>query len=48
MLETKEKNKKSAVDTMIDWKYDPSKIEKKVDERPFSEHEITILKNFRF
>lgn len=48
MAKVKDKNKKSAVDTMIDWRYNPSKIEKKVDDRPLSDYEISILKKLKF
>lgn len=36
-------NKKSAINTMLDWKYNPSEIEDRVDHREFTEKEKAVI-----
>lgn len=42
------KKTKSAVDTMIAWKYNPSAIEKKVNEKPLSDFDKSLIKKYKF
>ncbi len=44
---TKRKKKKSAIDTMLEWDYNPSEIERRVDERPLTEKEKEIIKSIK-
>ena len=39
---------KSAVETMLSWKYNPSAIERKVENRSFTQKEIELIKNAKF
>ena len=43
-----EENNKTAVKTMIDWKFNPSKIENRVDSRKFSRNERKLLREYKF
>ena len=38
----------SAVDTVLNWDYNPSKIEAEVDKKPFTKHEKELIEKFRF
>ena len=41
----KKQTKKSAIETMLDWKYNPGEIENKVDKRDFTKQEKKIIQN---
>ena len=47
-MNKRETNKKSAIDTLLEWKYNPSEIERRVEERPLSEVQQKIIKTFKF
>lgn len=42
--EEKTSNSKSAVETMLSWKYNPSEIERKVEEHPLTQEEKELIK----
>ncbi len=44
----KKTKKKSAIDTMLEWDYNPSEIERRVEERPLTEKEKEIIKKVGF
>ncbi len=47
-MDNKRKTKKSAIDTLLEWKYNPSEIERRVEERLLSEAQQKIIKTFKF
>ena len=40
--------KKSAIETMLEWKYNPTAIERKVENRAFTKSELKIINNVKF
>ena len=38
----------SAIDTVLNWDYHPSKIEAKVDKKPFTNHEKELIEKCKF
>ena len=38
----------SAVETILNWNYNPSVIENRVDEKPLSSHEKELIESFKY
>ena len=47
-MKKKTQNNQSPVEVVMSWKYNPSAIENRVEEKPFSNHELQLLKNCKF
>lgn len=48
MSEAKNKKEQTAIDVIMNWKYNPSKIEAEVDKKPFTKKEKELIEKCKF
>ena len=47
-MKEKKRTDKTAIETILDWDYNPSEIEARADERPFTKKEKEIIEKCKF